>query len=118
MASGNISSHRPIIQSVVTLSNVATSATTINTYNGRKFSDYDLLIFVAESTGNDYRSTGIITSSMWSSSKSIFCTSAHGASLENTSGIAVYYGSDTSCTAVATGNAAYTKLEVIGLRFV
>lgn len=104
------------MQSLVTDTTIDTSTTTlINTYNGRKFSDYDLILFICGGTSNDFRATTIIPSSSWILSRSVYLIANHGVNLENVSSVNFFYGSDTSVQVNAAGAKAFTHCQIIGI---
>lgn len=119
MASGTIPVSNLAIktQSLVTSATVATSGTTqLTTYGGRKFSDYDVIIFKTGTNSNEWRASQTLPSSLWKSGATVFLNSVHGASLENRSGVSISYSSDTEANASLTGSKAFTEVQIFGLK--
>lgn len=106
-----------VTQSLISGATVSTSGTDlINTTLNRKFSDYFLIIFLVGASANDFRAFAIVPGlTWWALGKTIYLNSAHGATLENNSGMTINYASDTAINATLTGNKAYTFIEAVGI---
>lgn len=112
-------------RSLLTITAITTTSTTYNTYGGRKFSDYDILIFILTSDGygNDYRETKVLPAGMFAQTgKKITTQVLHGAASGNAgdygvSSMTVEYNSDTSIKATAGGRAIVNLLQIIGIKF-
>lgn len=113
-----IASHDNYTQSLVVASNASTTSAQFSTYNGRKFSDYRLLVFVmyeSKTASAVIRETVVIPSTMWTTGKSIYLVQNHGGTnLPNVSGIVISYNSDTSVNALANGAGALIGFEIQG----
>lgn len=104
-------------QSIILPSNATSTSSTVNTYGSRKFSDYRQLLFAMYSSASDraiIRDVVIIPQDMWVSGKTIHLVQQHGTSLENSSGIAIIYDSDTSVKVVTLGAGLLTGYEILG----
>lgn len=112
-------------RSLLTINAISTTSATYNTYGGRKFSDYDILVFILNSDvyGNDYRETKVLPAGMFAQTgKKITMQVLHGAVSGNAgdyavSSMTVEYNSDTSIKAIAGGRAIVNLLQIIGIKF-
>ena len=100
---------------------ITTTSTTYDTYNSRKFSDYDLIIFKMGASENDIRQTVVLPQTVWSSGKAINMGALHGASVSSVtsysySSINIQYYSDTKYTAIASGSATLNNLIIWGVK--
>lgn len=104
------------IRSLVVKTAASSTASTVNTYDSRKFSDYYLLCFILRdnSTSNNIRDAVTIPSDLWTTGQQVYLVQSHGVSLENTSGITVAYNNDTSVRVVTLGAGALTGFEILG----
>lgn len=105
--------------SLITGATLTTSDATYNTYNGRKFSDYDVILFVFGVDDTDTRGTAIINQPFWTSGKQIVESILHGSAASSASSysvgtISTKYQSDTSITARCTGSGVIKRLQVLG----
>lgn len=103
-------------QSIALKSNATSTITTVNTYNGRKFSDYWSLTFVLHdsASSNNIRNTVTIPQALWTTGVTVFVIQNHGASLENRSGIQFTYDSDTSFKVLTNGSNLLTGYQIVG----
>lgn len=86
-----------------------------NTYNGRKFSDYRMLVFYLFNSNSDksqIRNCIMLPQSAWTSGKSLFLLQNHGVNMANISGIMFTYDSDTSIKAMLQGNGLLTGFMI------
>ena len=94
----------------------ATSTTqSFSTYNGRKFSDYRMLVFYLYNSNSDksqIRNCIMLPRSAWTSGKNLFLLQNHGVNMANISGIMFTYDSDTSIKAVLQGNGSLTGFSI------
>lgn len=112
-------------RSLLTINAISTTSATYNTYGGRKFSDYDILVFILNSDvyGNDYRETKVLPAGMFAQTgKKITMQVLHGGVSGNAgdygvSSMTVEYNSDTSIKATAGGRAIVNLLQIIGIKF-
>ena len=100
---------------------LTTTSTDYNTYNSRKFSDYDLIIFRFGASTTDTRQTVVIPQSIWKSGQVINMGALHGSSASTPSSysyssVNITYKSDTSLTALASGSAMLNTLFVYGVK--
>ena len=110
-----------IVQSLTMPQPITTTSTQYNTYNSRKFSDYDLIIFKMGSSENDIRQTVILPQSVWSSGKTITMGALHGASASTPSSysysnLSISYYSDTGYTALVSGSGTLNNLIIWGVK--
>lgn len=89
-----------------------------STYNGRKFSDYDIYVFFMNSSQTDIRGSIIATKSQfYTGSAQVVVVSNHGSSLKNRSGMIFDRdGNDTNVYVKATGSQAFKGFEIIGIK--
>lgn len=102
---------------MITAKNATSTNTQYDTYNGRKFSDYRLLLFMLYNSSTDksiIRTTVVVPTAYWESGKQVILTAHHGTALGNLSGVTITYNSDTSVKAVLTGAGLLTGFEIIG----
>lgn len=116
MASDSLKHQEVTLHSVMTGSTISSTEATYNTYNGRKFSDYNLLIFVFGIGDTDFRGNIVINSGAWSTGRSFHFTGNHGSSLENRSSVDGTYVSDTSIKLKTGGSSAFTRVSCLGLK--
>lgn len=105
--------------SLITGTTLTASDSTYNTYAGRKFSDYDVILFIFGVDDTDTRRTAIINQPFWSSGHQIAESILHGSASSSASAysvgtIAVKYRNDTSITARYTGSGTIKRLQVLG----
>ena len=110
-----------VIQSLTMPQTLTTTSTTFDTYNSRKFSDYDLIIFKMGSSENDIRQTVVLPQTVWVSGKTINMGALHGASVSTPSSysyssVNIQYYSDTKYTAIASGSATLNNLIIWGVK--
>ena len=108
--------------SVLTDTTLTTTLTTYNTYNSRKFSDYDLLVFIFGYSIENARRTIVMPSYYWQSNITIDENVLHGASASTPSSyqvctLNVRYNSDTSIRANIGGSGAIKHLQISGAKF-
>ena len=106
-------------RSVITPTTIATTGTqTVNTYGGRKFSDFDFLTFVCGTSNTNYRASQTIPKVLWTSGATIQLSASHGTNYASVSALTVSYSSDTSCTVAAGGSGTpmFTSFQVIGTK--
>ena len=109
--------------SLILGSTATTTSTVYNTYNGRKFSDYDIIVFLYGTSQNDIRDTRIMYQTMWSSGVTVRSFILHGstsasASASQVSTTNVTYRDDTSVTASVGNSGLVNYFTIIGLRIV
>lgn len=92
-----------------------TSSTTYSTYDGRQFSDYQLLIFGCGTSSSSWRVTSIIPRVNWASGSSVYLSGHHGTNLAGTSSVAFTYASDTSVSISTDGDKGFTYAAIWGL---
>lgn len=100
--------------SALTGTTLTTTETVHNTFNGRKFSDYDVLIFLVGGSASDFRNSVIIPSALWATDKSILFTVLHGVNSENKTSVSISYNSDTSIKASVGISGAVNILQILG----
>lgn len=98
-----------------------TTETSYNLSSGKKFSDYQILIFEQRYDVSDTRFSIMIQGIGWVTGRVLYLNCLHGstaasASTYNVSGITVKYNSDTSFKAQATGAAGVKKVSVFGIK--
>lgn len=98
-----------------------TSDSTVNTYNSRKISDYDILIFHQIYENGDIRNTATIPVSVWKSGYSINMISLHGSSSASASdfrasGLVISYNSDTAFSARYYGSGGIRTIAIYGVK--
>ena len=101
-------------ETIIFGTNLTTTETIYNTYNSRKFSDYDLLIFTIGASTDDIRQTHVIQSWWWINGRKILMTVMHGGNLENKCSINITYNSDTSIKAFVGNSGVVNYLQVFG----
>lgn len=102
--------------SVITATVINATEATYSTYGGRKFSDYDLLVFNVGTSAIDIRGSLVLHTSDWFSGCTFHITSAHGASLGNVSSVDATYASDTSIKMRTGGANAFNYVWCLGYR--
>lgn len=105
--------------SLVLPTNANDTLTAINTYDGRKFSDHRLIVFVLYNSASDrsmIRNIAFIPAHLWESGKTFYLIQNHGVNLGSVSGIQFSYTSDTSVRVMTLGAGLLTGFEVIGYR--
>lgn len=110
-----------ITHSLFLPASISTTSTNYNTFNNRKFSDYDYLIFKMGASAYDTRNTVILPITEWVSGRAVNIGALHGASSSsptayNYSSLNITYNSDTSFTAIASGSATLNNLVIYGLK--
>lgn len=100
--------------SVLTSTTLTTTDTVYNTFNGRKFSDYDVLIFTVGNTGDDIRNSIIIPTSIWVSNRRLVFTVFHGEGSVDKTNFTIAYNSDTSIKAYNGLSATIKILNIYG----
>lgn len=110
-----------VIQSITLGIALTTTATDYNTYNSRKFSDYDLIIIRFGASETDTRQTVVLPQSIWRSGQEVNMGALHGSNVATPSSysyssVNVKYKSDTSITAIASGSAVLNTLFVYGIK--
>ena len=98
-----------------------TTETSYNLSSGKKFSDYQILIFEQRYDVSDTRYSMMVQGIGWVTGRVLYLNCLHGstaasASTYNVSGITVKYNSDTSFKAQATGAAGVKKVSVFGIK--
>ena len=101
-------------ETIIIGTNLTTTETIYNTYNSRKFSDYDLLIFTIGGSADDIRGTNVIQSWWWMNGRKILMAIMHGSSLENRCSVDITYNSDTSIKARVGNSGLINYLQVFG----
>ena len=104
--------------SLLTLKTATSTNTQQNTYNSRKFSDYNYLCFIlrdSNTTGSAIRNSIVIPQTYWSSGQILYIYANHGVSAENVSGVKFEYVSDTAVKIVTIGAGGLTGIEIVGL---
>lgn len=97
---------------------LTSTSTTYTTYNGRKFSDYDLLIFRIGASATNTRRTVILPSVVWTSGAAINEGIMHGSGLNNKCSVVINYRDDTSVTAYVGDSGAINHIEIYGSKIV
>lgn len=110
-----------VCESIVNNATVTTSETIYNTYNSRKFSDYQILIFLEKYTDADIRASVVIPSFMWKSGGMIPLKALHGSTAASASGYSVggitfSYNSDTKINMFSNGSNTFTIASVVGVK--
>ena len=105
---------------VISFTTVTSTETQYNSYNSRKFSDYDYLVFTFLNGLNDIRDTKIVPRAEWTSGKQVVMNVLHGSSGSSASGfsvsgVVIKYNSDTSIKANYTGAGTIKDVIVYGL---
>lgn len=98
-----------------------TTETSYSLSSGKKFSDYQILIFEQRYDVSDTRYSMMVQGIGWVTGRVLYLNCLHGstaasASTYNVSGITVKYNSDTSFKAQATGAAGVKKVSVFGIK--
>ena len=93
---------------------ITSTLTPYNTYNGRKFSDYDLLIFICKAGRFDIRRTNVEHS--WFGEKYIDEAITHGANNANISNVVFNYDSDTSIKMRTGGSNGISLVDIVGIK--
>ena len=88
--------------------------TSYNTYNGRKFSDYDLLIFNCEAGRYDIRRTTVEYN--WVSMSYVDEAIIHGANNSSISNVVFQYDSDTSIKMRTGGSNGISLVDIVGIK--
>ena len=118
MASGPMKAPTKLgIQSLLLKRNITGDSETVSTYDGRKISDYDLLIFILRYDLNDLlmRDTMIVHQTAFGS---VMLTAHHGDGLRYLSAITVAKTSDTSFTATKSGEKGLHSIEILGVKLI
>jgi len=107
--------------SIITSQQVSTTEATYNTYDSRKFSDYDLLIFAFTNGTDDVRGTNVYPAIEWTSGKQIVFQALHGSSASSASsysvsGLIIKYNSDTSVKASGGGANLINHFRIFGVK--
>lgn len=107
--------------SIITSQQVSTTEATYNTYDSRKFSDYDLLIFAFTNGTDDIRETKVYPAIEWTTGKQIVFQTLHGssassASAYSVSGLVIKYNSDTSVKASGGGANTIKNFRIFGVK--
>ena len=105
------------IVSLVLQSDATTTTTTVNTYSGRKFSDFQFIIAALFASANDrqrIRDCKIIPTFLWGTTRSFDLFAHHGATFENFSVIHFGYDSDTSFTVQAQAGGTLVGYQLWG----
>ena len=90
--------------------------TTYNTYSGRKFSDYAVLIMIPGSANNNSRNCVVCNAGRFcQSGGQMIATVLHDSGISSKSSIAITYMSDTSYKVALDGAKVIKNLTVIGL---
>ena len=110
------------IYSVLTSTTLTTTQSVYNTYNNRKFSDYDILFFLVSTGGGDFRNIQVIPSFVWingqgGSNSRMYYTVTHGAQHENKTSINLLYNNDTSLSAYVGLSGTINNLTIYGIKF-
>jgi hypothetical protein len=98
-----------------------TTDSTVNTYNTRKISDYDILIFHQIYENGDIRNTATIPVSVWKSGYSINMMAIHGSTSANASdyrasGLVISFNSDTAFSARYYGSGGIRTIAIYGVK--
>ena len=107
--------------SLITSQQVSTTEATYNTYDSRKFSDYDLLVFAFTNGTDDIRDSKVYPAIEWTSGKQIVFQTLHGSSASsassyNVSGLVIKYNSDTSVKASGGGANVINNFRIFGVK--
>lgn len=110
-----------VTESIFLMSAISTTRTNYDTYNNRKFSDYDFIIFRMGSSSTDTRNTIVIPKAAWDSGQAVNMGALHGANVESVtsysySSLNIQYYSDTKISAIASGSATLNYLAIYGLK--
>lgn len=110
-----------VCESIVNNETITSSETTYNTFNGRKFSDYSVLIFIMKYTDTDMRASITIPQNMWKSGamlplKALHGSTASGASTYNVGGMTFIYNSDTKINMFTNGTNTFSVASVVGVK--
>ena len=107
-----------VVQTKQVTATTAATAQSFSTYNDRKFSDYDLLLFVGSNsyTLKDLRATSVIYPGAFAQNGNwIGLLCFHGATFNDKSGLTITYTSETSVTAYMSGSSALCYFTIIGV---
>lgn len=120
MADSNIQKPLPTLRwySIILGASLTTTDTVYNTFNGRKFSDYDVLIFTVGNTENDIRNSIILPTSIWATNRSLMFTVFHGEGSADKTNFTIAYNSDTSVKAYNGLSATIKTLNIYGGKMV
>lgn len=100
------------------IANVSASstATDYTTYNNRKITDYDLLIFQLKASLTDVRASSTDAVASFSSGYKVRMTATHDTNDSKISGVVFQYVSDTSINIKLDNAAALTTVNVYGIK--
>lgn len=105
------------IHSVLTNTVIDASERTYNTYNGRKFSDYDLIIFSIGAAQTDFRQQAIIPKSVFVSGVAQIYVSANSGEGGNVfNQVSFQYASDTSVKIKTNSAGILRHTQIWGIR--
>ena len=115
----NIGGINIVTESLILLQTVSTTATTVSTYEGRRFSDYQLILLKLQNTNADVRATMLIPSSQFRDtniSHNISCVIGSIGSNANKSMITCKYNTDTSVTLKLDSDSVCKLIQIAGIK--
>ena len=105
-----------IVANTTISSDGSTATDTVNTYNGAKLSDYDIICINLKAFDADIRNNVTIPRVIFTNGNKVTVYAPHGASLEHNSGITVQYKNDTSVYATRVGDKLIGILSIDGIK--